>query len=153
MWVFQACSFNDHNQREKWWAQASFHSTQLNASLTSAWSPRMFINEYCRFSQHKASAIEPKWLTSTSLGHTLCTMLTYTRFGSIQNGCRPATLSVTHQRAKYSKFSWLLCTWISSWSWPMGNTLFLACVLRNVVSASNSPPSMSISRISINVCP
>ena len=32
-------------------------------------------------------------------------MLSYTRFGSVQNGRRPAAFSVAHQRAKYSKFS------------------------------------------------
>lgn len=49
--------------------------------------------------------------------------------------------------------AWPSRAWISGWNWLTGSMSRSAFAARNVVSASNSSPSMSILIMSMNVCP
>ena len=53
----------------------------------------------------------------------------------------------------FTTVAWPSRAWISSWNWLTGSMSRSAFAARNVVSASNSSPSMSILRMSMNSYP
>ena len=137
MWMLHSPNMQ---QSYKMWKKAVWHITlaKLNPSLTSAWPPQMLISEYYK---KKRQSVNRK----PRSGLTRCTKLFYSRFSTVKNSwraCHPSASDLLEV------FTAVVCM-----NPKLGHpTLPSVPAARKVMSASNSPPLVSILRMLLNEC-